>query len=109
MKHNPTSKPLFSAEQIASALAAAPEQSNGDDESLSTDWKNAIVSQSLDELRSKLEARQTRGKKRQPTKEQIAIRFSPEVLEAFRASGKGWQTRMDEALKEWLKTHSSVA
>jgi len=32
--------------------------------------------------------------------EQIAIRFSPEVLAAFRASGKGWQTRMDEALKE---------
>jgi uncharacterized protein (DUF4415 family) len=42
------------------------------------------------------------GKSRQPTKEQIAIRFSPEVLAASRASGKGWQTRMDEALKEWL-------
>ena len=109
MKQNATSKPLFSAEQIASALAAAPEQSTGDDESLSTDWKNAIVSHSLNELRSKIEERQTRDKNRQPTKEQIAIRFSPEVLAAFRASGKGWQTRMDEALKEWLKTHSSVA
>jgi uncharacterized protein (DUF4415 family) len=110
MKHNATSKPLFSAEQIASALSAAPEQSTGhDDEPLSADWKNAIVSHSLDELRAKIEVRQTRGKNRQPTKEQIAIRFSPEVLAAFRASGKGWQTRMDEALKEWLKTHSSVA
>ena len=108
MKHNATSKPLFSAEQIASALVAAPEQSTGDDESLSTDWKNAIVSHSLNELRSKLEDLQTRGKNRQPTKEQNAISFSPEVLVAFRASGKGWQTRMDEALKEWLKTHSSV-
>ena len=58
MKHNSTSKPLFSAEQIASALAAAPEQSTGDDESLSTDWKKAIVSHSLNELRSKIEERQ---------------------------------------------------
>ncbi|SJM89270.1 hypothetical protein CRENPOLYSF2_1080020 [Crenothrix polyspora] len=62
MKHNATSKPLFSAEQIASALAAAPEQSTGgDDASLSTDWKNAIVSHSLDELRAKIEVRQTLG------------------------------------------------
>ena len=58
MKQNATSKPLFSAEQIASALAAAPEQSTSGDESLSTDWSNAIVSHSLDELCSKLEIRQ---------------------------------------------------
>lgn len=40
------------------------------------------------------------------TKEKITIRLSPEVVEAFRASGKGWQTRLDAALKDWLKTHS---
>lgn len=39
-------------------------------------------------------------------KEQVAIRFDREVLDAFRASGAGWQTRMNNALKEWLKTHS---
>jgi uncharacterized protein (DUF4415 family) len=50
-----------------------------------------------------------RGKNRQPTKEQIAIRLSVEVLQAFRASGKGWQSRMDDALKDWLKTHSPVS
>ncbi len=33
------------------------------------------------------------------------IRLDAEVLEAFRATGKGWQTRMNEALKDWLKTH----
>jgi len=27
-------------------------------------------------------------------------------VEQFRASGDGWQTRMDVALKDWLKTHS---
>ena len=34
------------------------------------------------------------------------IRLDAEVLEAFRATGKGWQTRMNEALKEWLKEHA---
>ena len=40
------------------------------------------------------------------TKERITIRLSPEVVQAFRASGEGWQTRMDAALRDWLKTHS---
>lgn len=30
------------------------------------------------------------------------LRLSPEVLAYFRATGKGWQTRIDEALKEWI-------
>ena len=40
------------------------------------------------------------------TKERITIRLSRDVVEQFRASGDGWQTRMDVALKDWLKTHS---
>ena len=36
------------------------------------------------------------------------IRLSPDVIEAFRAAGDGWQTRIDAALKDWLRTHSSV-
>ena len=34
------------------------------------------------------------------------IRLSPEVSSAFRATGQGWQTRIDAALKDWLRTHS---
>jgi hypothetical protein len=30
--------------------------------------------------------------------------YSP-ALAAFKATGKGWQTRMNEALREWLKEH----
>lgn len=43
--------------------------------------------------------------KSETTKEQISIRLSPEVLDAFRATGSGWQTRMNEALSDWLKRH----
>ena len=39
------------------------------------------------------------------TKERITIRLSPEVVQTFRATGEGWQTRMDAALKDWLKSH----
>jgi uncharacterized protein (DUF4415 family) len=35
------------------------------------------------------------------------IRLDAEVLEAFRATGRGWQTRMNDALKEWLKEHAA--
>jgi len=42
------------------------------------------------------------------TKEQVAIRLDKDVLATFRASGAGWQTRMNAALRDWIKTHSSV-
>ncbi|MCP4010752.1 MAG: BrnA antitoxin family protein [Proteobacteria bacterium] len=38
------------------------------------------------------------------TKNRITIRLSREVTEHFRATGKGWQTRIDEVLKEYVKT-----
>jgi uncharacterized protein (DUF4415 family) len=41
-------------------------------------------------------------------KEALNVRYSPEVLAAFRATGKGWQTRMNAALADWLKTHSPL-
>jgi hypothetical protein len=31
------------------------------------------------------------------------------VLAAFRAGGDGWQTRMNDALKDWLKSHSAAS
>jgi uncharacterized protein (DUF4415 family) len=51
-------------------------------------------------LRKKL-----RGPQKTPTKKPVSVRFSVEVVERFKASGDGWQTRMDAALKDWLKTH----
>lgn len=39
-------------------------------------------------------------------KVQTAIRFDADVLAGLKATGKGWQTRVNEAMREWLKTHS---
>ncbi len=49
-----------------------------------------------------------RGKQVAPTKRAVTVRYSPDVLDAFKATGAGWQTRMDAALKDWLRTHSPV-
>jgi uncharacterized protein (DUF4415 family) len=42
-----------------------------------------------------------------PTKTRITIRLSQNVVDSFRATGEGWQTRMDAALQEWLKSHAA--
>ncbi len=54
-------------------------------------------------LRKKLGVR---GPQKTPTKERITIRLSREVVDRFRESGDGWQTRVDAALRDWLKNHS---
>ncbi|AJP47425.1 hypothetical protein PG1C_01055 [Rugosibacter aromaticivorans] len=56
-------------------------------------------------LRKKLGVR---GAQKTPTKERITIRLSREVVDQFRDSGEGWQTRVDAALQDWLKSHSPV-
>ena len=48
------------------------------------------------------------GSTKEDAKQAVTVRYSPDVLAAFRATGAGWQTRMNDALKEWLQTHSPV-
>ena len=72
------------------------------------DWNNAFVTHSAEELRKVVATRRTRGPNRHPTKEQVAVRYSPEVLAYFRATGTGWQTRMDEALREYVSQHKAA-
>jgi uncharacterized protein (DUF4415 family) len=50
-----------------------------------------------------------RGLQKAPTKERITIRLSRNVVESFRATGDGWQTRVDAALQDWLKKHKLTA
>jgi uncharacterized protein (DUF4415 family) len=44
-----------------------------------------------------------RGKQVAPTKRLVSLRLSANVLEHFRATGPGWQTRIDETLQREVK------
>ncbi len=50
-----------------------------------------------------------RGRQKAPTKVSITLRYSPEVVKYFKATGKGWQIQMDNALKDWIKKHPHAA
>jgi uncharacterized protein (DUF4415 family) len=55
-----------------------------------------------------------RGPQRRPTKELISLRVDRDVVDAYRASGTGWQTRANQALKAFaakggLSRRSSTA
>ena len=40
-----------------------------------------------------------------PLKVPTTIRFDADVLAALKAGGPGWQTRVNDAMREWLKSH----
>jgi uncharacterized protein (DUF4415 family) len=39
------------------------------------------------------------------TKVSTTVRFSAEVIDHFKAGGPGWQTRMDQALRQFIAEH----
>lgn len=62
-----------------------------------------------EELNAGLAAvRRARGRPTGSVKESTTIRIDRDVLDAFRAEGPGWQSRMNAALREWLKTHKAA-
>ncbi len=73
----------------------------GDDDAPSTkvaDWDGAVIAKN----RVPVAVVRLRGAGKRPAKQQVAIRFSPDVLAALRASGPGWQTRVNETMREQL-------
>ncbi|MFN7104375.1 MAG: BrnA antitoxin family protein [Pseudorhizobium sp.] len=47
-------------------------------------------------------ARAARRPKSPQTKVSTTIRLDADVLEQFRAQGPGWQSRINQALRDWL-------
>ena len=39
-------------------------------------------------------------------KEHVNIRLDADVVSAFKRTGSGWQTRLNNALRDWLRTHT---
>ena len=96
-----TSSARFSAAEIAAAKAAAPARTSSKDR---TDWSEGTVTPGGGVAATLATLRRTRGPNKKPAKEQVAIRLDQEVVGALRASGPGWQTRVNAALKDWLAT-----
>ena len=38
----------------------------------------------------------------------VSVRYSQEVIEYFRATGEGWQARMDEVLRKYVARHKKA-
>ncbi len=47
--------------------------------------------------------------RKQPSKVEVTIRLSKDVVDELRESGTGWQSRVDEALRTWLKQQKEEA
>lgn len=63
-----------------------------------------------DKIVSRQEAQTEATKRRgrpaaEATKISTTIRFDADILAAFKAQGEGWQTRMNDALRDWLRSH----
>lgn len=50
-----------------------------------------------------------RGPQKKPTKVALTLRYSPEVVDYFKATGEGWQVRIDNILKKWIRKHPFAA
>jgi uncharacterized protein (DUF4415 family) len=47
-----------------------------------------------------LEKRRARGPQKTPTKQLVSLRLDRDVLTKFKATGDGWQSRMNDALRK---------
>jgi len=55
------------------------------------------------QLAAMVPAKALRGRPPSPSSKQlVSVRYSPEVLAYFRATGTGWQARMDGVLKQYV-------
>ena len=59
------------------------------------------------QLKSMVPMKTLRGRpKSTRTKQLVSVRYSPEVLAYFKATGEGWQSRMDRVLRDYVLRHS---
>jgi uncharacterized protein (DUF4415 family) len=85
--------PTLEEDQLITAAA----ESDPDALPLTDDQMNAMVTMSV-----------VRGRPKLANKKQlVSIRYSPEVIDYFKASGAGWQARMDSVLKDYVEAHST--
>ena len=59
------------------------------------------------QLQAMVPLRSLRGRPKSANPKQlVSVRYSAEVLEYFKSTGEGWQSRMDGVLREYVTRHS---
>lgn len=59
------------------------------------------------QLKAMVPLRALRGRpKSESPKQLVSVRYSPEVLAYFKATGEGWQSRMDGVLRQYVSRRS---
>jgi uncharacterized protein (DUF4415 family) len=53
--------------------------------------------------KGKVVHRGQRGPQKAPTKKLVSLRLSPEVIDHFKSTGRGWQTRIDSTLRQAIR------
>ena len=62
------------------------------------------------QLEAMVPLRAVRGRPKSESKKLlVSVRYSPEVVEYFRSTGEGWQSRMDAVLRQYVARHSKNA
>lgn len=80
------------------------------------DW-NAVESPPLsEEMLSRIKPvkeshpdipKRVRGPQKTPLKIPVSIRLHPDIVEYFKEQGKGWQTKINNILYDYVKTNKS--
>lgn len=88
--------------EVAAAVRAIPAEQDFVWDGVDEDDQPATA----EELRDAMaDDQKRRGRPAGSDKTQIALRVDNATLAAFKATGKGWQSRMNDALAEWIKAH----
>lgn len=62
------------------------------------------------QLKSMAPIQKLRGRPKSPNKKQlVSVRYSREVLDFFKSTGEGWQSRMDSVLRRYVARRSKDA
>lgn len=62
------------------------------------------------QLKAMVPVRALRGRPKSANPKQlVSVRYSPEVLAFFKATGEGWQSRMDGVLRQYVSRRSRQA
>ena len=58
------------------------------------------------EWTSEMFVKATRGSQVAPVKQKLTVRFDPDIVKWFKSKGAGYQTRMNNALREYINQKS---